>query len=322
MQVRARNVDGEGPWSRTATARTLVNRPPAFSDDIAPTHSVELTENAAQVVKISASDPDTGDTVTYELAGEDEALFERRIVQGRSWLFFKTAPDFEAPGSAANTNTYEVTVTAAGGDGTRRLTVSADITVTVTDVDEPPAFSGPAAFEVAENTALAGAVAAAEPDAGDTVRYTLGGTDAGLFRIAGGGRAPFPERARLRDPARRRVRRRQRLRADGDCGRQGRRGERGAGPDGDGDGRAGAAGAAGAADPRAGDRDDPRIRVAGPAEQGAADRGLRRRVPHGGRAGDDAGSGPGGGTRRGHDVDACEPGVRHRVRGAGAGVQR
>ena len=48
-------------------------------------------------------------------------------------LTFNTAPNFEAPGSAAGTNVYMVTVEA--DDGTYEDTH--DVTVTVTDVEEP-----------------------------------------------------------------------------------------------------------------------------------------------------------------------------------------
>ena len=195
VQVRARNTDGEGAWSALATASTAANEAPAFGLDLAPSHAVELAENATQVVDVSAEDPDAGDAVSYTLGGADAAVFEIAEVSGQAWLVFSRAPDFERPrgmeASATNTNTYAVTVTAAGGDGGRRLTVSADVTVTVTDVDEPPAFSGPAAFEAAENQTLAGAVVAADPDAGAVVTWDLTGPDAARFRITGTGLLRF-----------------------------------------------------------------------------------------------------------------------------------
>ena len=52
-------------------------------------------------------------------------------------------PDHENPADADTNNVYLVTVTATGGTGARALTTDQAITVTVTDVDEPP--SAPAA---------------------------------------------------------------------------------------------------------------------------------------------------------------------------------
>ena len=74
----------------------------------------------------------------------------------------------------------------------RRTDATADDTVTVnitvTDVNEPPEFDGlTATREVAENTVagqnIGGPVAATDQDAGDTLTYTLGGTDAAAFDI-------------------------------------------------------------------------------------------------------------------------------------------
>ena len=139
----------------------------------------------------------------------------------------------------------------------------------------------------------------------------------GAVRDRGRRRAQLPEPARLRDPRQRGEH--QHLRGDGDRHRRGGRAGRDAGLHGDGDGRAGGAGQAGRAVPGAGDCRQPRVPVAGPGEHGTADRGLRRRVPRG------------GGQRSLHrrepcrdrdDGDACRPGIGHRLRGAGARVQR
>ncbi len=51
---------------------------------------------------------------------------------------FSRAPDFETPQDADGDNVYEVTVTATGG----AETVSQDMTVTVTDVNDAPTSSG------------------------------------------------------------------------------------------------------------------------------------------------------------------------------------
>ena len=64
-----------------------------------------------------------------------------------------------------------------------------DVTVTVTNVNEPPEFPSTetGARSVAENTEagvnIGLPVSATDPDAGDTLTYTLGGTDAASFDI-------------------------------------------------------------------------------------------------------------------------------------------
>ena len=60
--------------------------------------------------------------------------------------------------------------------------------ITVMDVNEPPEFDGlTATREVAENTVagqnIGSPVAATDQDTGDTLTYTLGGTDASVFDI-------------------------------------------------------------------------------------------------------------------------------------------
>ena len=89
-----------------------------------------VSENAAEVGVITASDLD-GDAIAYAIAeGGDGALFEIDPATGA--LSFVEAPDFEAPASAAGANTYTLTVTASdGGEPVEQV-----VTVTVEDVAE------------------------------------------------------------------------------------------------------------------------------------------------------------------------------------------
>ena len=67
-----------------------------------------------------------------------------------------------------------------------------NITVNVTNVNEAPVLGGDATVSVAENTTGVGTFAAVDPDAGDTVTYSLSGADAALFSInAGTGAVSF-----------------------------------------------------------------------------------------------------------------------------------
>ena len=169
-----------------------VNRPPVFQSAAA----VSVPENTTAVLTVVAEDPDTEDAMmNYAMTGgADKALFQ---MAGESdpldLLRFKAAPDFEIPGSAANSNVYTLVLMATSGAGDRALATTQTLTITVIDVDEPPANNAPVFTEgesttrsVAENTAsgenIGAPVAATDAD-GDTLTYTLGGTDAAAFSL-------------------------------------------------------------------------------------------------------------------------------------------
>ena len=117
----------------TVSDQAIANNPPAFSS--AASFSVE--ENQTDAGTVMAADPDAVDTVTYAITGgADQAKFD--IDASSGLLTIPTSPDYENPTDAGGNNTYMVTVTATGGTGARALTTDQAITVTVTDVDEPP----------------------------------------------------------------------------------------------------------------------------------------------------------------------------------------
>ena len=67
-----------------------------------------------------------------------------------------------------------------------------DVTISVTDVNEPPQFADDAAtnLEVSEDTTTGAGIGeyeASDPDAGDTVTYSVSGTDAALFQVDSNG---------------------------------------------------------------------------------------------------------------------------------------
>ena len=157
-------------------AVTDVNEPPVLSGRAA----VEYIENGTgPVATYTATDPD-GSSVTWSLSGDDGGVFS---IDASGSLTFRTPPDYEHPADADNDNVYLVTVEGSDGAATDSLSV----TVTVTDVNESPAFPAETGSRsVNENTAadrpLGGAVSANDPE-GDTLTYTLGGTDGKSFAI-------------------------------------------------------------------------------------------------------------------------------------------
>ncbi|MDE2941582.1 MAG: hypothetical protein OXP10_04485 [Chloroflexota bacterium] len=109
---------------------------PASGLRISGDSRVNVAEGTTAVDTYTASDPDSA-SVRWTLSGADSGSF---TINSTGALSFRSAPDYETPGSAAGTNTYSVTVM-----GTDSQSNSDDIavTVTVTDVDEtvtpPPA---------------------------------------------------------------------------------------------------------------------------------------------------------------------------------------
>ncbi|MDE0471737.1 MAG: cadherin repeat domain-containing protein [Ekhidna sp.] len=89
--------------------------------------TASVVENTTDVVlTVSATDPDTGTTLTYALSGGADGV-RFRINQNNGDLTFKTAPDFEGA-SADGDDDYEVIV--AVSDGTNNAMQTITVTVT------------------------------------------------------------------------------------------------------------------------------------------------------------------------------------------------
>ena len=141
--------------------------------------TASVAENQTDAYTAIAEDAD-GDALIYSLSGTDAGLFT--IDPATGVVSFRTPPDFEMPGSADEDNVYDITVTASDGANT----TNHDVAITVTDVDDgtnvAPAFTSPISADVAENQTLAYTAVATDAD-GDTLMYSLSGTDAALFTI-------------------------------------------------------------------------------------------------------------------------------------------
>ncbi len=145
-----------------------------------PTFTSPATANAQEnqtVAYMAAATDADGDTLVYSLSGTDAALFTIDANTGE--VSFRAAPDFEAPGDANGDNVYDIIVTAS--DGTTDTEQAVAITVT-NDNDNVPVFTSPATANAQENQTAAYMAAATDAD-GDTLVYSLSGTDAALFTI-------------------------------------------------------------------------------------------------------------------------------------------
>ena len=175
--VTATDPSGESDTIEVTINVANVNEAPV----VTVTAPVRYPENSAGLVAVyTASDPDSGDTITWSLLGDDKDVFS--IANGV--LAFKTPPDYENPGDADDNNVYQIIVQASDETNADSVVVA----IVVTDVNEPPAFGqGPHTRNIAENTApgqnIGSPVAATDDDNGDSLTYTLGGADAASFAI-------------------------------------------------------------------------------------------------------------------------------------------
>ena len=136
VQVRATNAEGDGPWSASGTGSTGTssNAAPTFAN---PTAGRSVPENSAADTNVgavvTATDTDAGDTLTYTLEGADAASFDIVSTSGQIRTRSGVTYDHETKSS------YSVTVKADDGNAG---TATVAVTVTVTDVAEPPAAPG------------------------------------------------------------------------------------------------------------------------------------------------------------------------------------
>ena len=173
--------DGNGGTDSIAVTIhiTNTNEIPVFTEGDSASRSIP--ENTAAGIDIgnavSATDGDA-DALLYTLGGTDAAAFG--IVSTTGQLQTRAALDHETK------DTYSVSVNVSDGKGGSD---SIPVTISVTDVNEAPVFSegDDATRFIAENTAssvdIGPPVEATDEDDGDTLAYSLSGTDATSFSI-------------------------------------------------------------------------------------------------------------------------------------------
>ena len=165
-QVTVRASDGSLTASRNVTV-TVTNRSPTFTSG---DPSVSYAEGGTDPVDdYSASDPGGG-AIAWSLSGADQGYFD---ISSDGELSFKNPPDFENPADSNSDNKYLVTVTASDG----RLTASRNVTVTVTDLNDPPVISGDDGVDYDENGTDAVETYSATDQDGDTITWSLPNTN-------------------------------------------------------------------------------------------------------------------------------------------------
>ncbi|EDO39461.1 predicted protein, partial [Nematostella vectensis] len=165
----------------TALVITVTNRndAPAFSN--AP-YSASVAENNAgsAVYTVSATDEDSGDTMTYFISGTGSGDFS--IDSSTGVVTLARALNYE------DTTYYSLSILVLDGKGESDST---NLNITVTDANDAPVFlSTPYAAHISEGVAIGTNVlkaTATDQDTSDTLTYALTGTNSAHFAVSSTG---------------------------------------------------------------------------------------------------------------------------------------
>ena len=135
----------------------LLNRPPAI---LAP-FNITRNEGTTSDMPFVASDPDRNQTVDVSVSG---ANFVTPIRVLGDFYVLRLSPGFNAAGS------YSLTLTATDNLG---LSTTRNISLTVRDINRPPVLVNPGNKTLSENTTVSFTLAAADPDAGQSLTYSM-----------------------------------------------------------------------------------------------------------------------------------------------------
>ena len=199
MRATASYTDdhGAGKTARFVPAQVMAsNSEPTFTEGATATRSVP--ENSAAGTNIgsavSATDSDSGDTLTYSLGGEAAAAFNINSSTGQIQTKTGVTYNFEA-----DANTYIVVVSVryskdAAGDADTATDDTITVTINLTNVNEAPVITNTAATETfPENgTRTVERFIATDVDASSSATWSVEpGDDGGKFNISAIGELTF-----------------------------------------------------------------------------------------------------------------------------------
>ena len=196
LRATAAYTDGHGPnktevavSTNSVLAAPVVNNPPAFTETN-PTRSIAENAQADALVggRVTATDPDQGNTVRYEFALPVPTLFT--IDGGSGQIRVKTAETLDYETAPSHIVTVKALDSSNASD-------TVQVTIEVTDVNERPVVrrrSGMGAFSIVENSGTdVGRFVATDPE-GRVVTWSLATTgDHGRFEIEANGALSFKE---------------------------------------------------------------------------------------------------------------------------------
>ena len=153
-----------------------VNQAPAFTSTPVTRSIAENTAAGENIgAPVTADDQNSGDILRYALEGADAASFD--IDSGTGQLKTKAALNYEGK------KTYTVTVRASDPSNE---TDTVSVTITVTDVNEPPDISGTRSTSYTEGLLRSVATYRHNDPEGTNIQWSLSGTDIDDFTMADG----------------------------------------------------------------------------------------------------------------------------------------
>ena len=200
VQVRTRNVNGEGEWSLSGTGTPGgVNPPPPRGGgggdsgggggggggssnrppEITGSKSLQYPEHSTEpVATYEAEDPE-GTEIRWEIEDTDDEHFR---ISDEGVLRFITPPDYENPVGFRLNNTYEIRILAFDS-GIPSQSGRLQVRIEIKRVNELDPVSGDVQLSVEENhSGPIGQYQAEDPE-GDAIAWSLTGPDAALFQI-------------------------------------------------------------------------------------------------------------------------------------------
>ena len=185
LTVITTDEDGDEDWLSFTVSVTAVDEGPEVSGP----SSFTIAENGRLTNAVyTATDPEGAHIARWNVGGRDGGDFF--ITQGGT-LYFRSLPDYDRPADSDRDNVYEITIQPSDG----RVLGSYPVTVTVTDVNEPPEIrsGSTTSFTQQENrTSRLYTYSATDPEEG-AVTWSVGGTDGRLFTIDERGQFSFRE---------------------------------------------------------------------------------------------------------------------------------
>lgn len=126
-----------GDWSDWAEVFTLGNDAPSFDNasyEFSLDENVSGKEERIRLGKVTATDPNAGDEVTYEVEATERDRFSI-TKKGGTLYYIGSGEDHES------TPVINVTITATGGEGERALSATVSVSVNILNVSEPIYFA-------------------------------------------------------------------------------------------------------------------------------------------------------------------------------------
>jgi len=152
-----------------------------FSPTFTSSATFSLAENTTAVGTAVATDADGTSSISYSITGSvDDSKFS--IDSSTGALTFSAAPDYETPTDTGANNVYDLEITASDGTNTTTQSVAVTVTDVANESNSAPVFTSAATVNVAENTTAVQTVAATDAN-GDTLTYSISGTDSAKFTI-------------------------------------------------------------------------------------------------------------------------------------------